>query len=271
MDSKLPNDLKIEILSRTSLKDLDSMRCTSKAYNALTYDSHLVQKHKQRNNIISGVLIQHVSDSDSPIKEFVPSHKSDSLDLGFLPKDATILSSSDQGIIVFSREKIFPYRYYVCKPTTKQNLQLPQLMNYGHIQTKLVAIVVIGSKRLQYKIARFFQYKNMSFNATTYYCDIFDSRPFIWTKHKVLNLSSRMLSSDPLITSGGSVYCLMSNSDIFKFDAYSEKWSKLSSPYPMYNTSRAYTSKKLLKYEGKLGLACKKTTGFWEIWIHTID
>ncbi|GKF38498.1 F-box associated domain containing protein [Tanacetum coccineum] len=100
MDSKLPSDLKIEILSRISLKDLNAMRCTSKAYNNLTYDSHLIQKHKQRNNIVSGVIIQHVPHSDSPIKEFVPSHESDSLDLGFLPKDATILSSSDQDFAI---------------------------------------------------------------------------------------------------------------------------------------------------------------------------
>nr|GEX87453.1 F-box associated interaction domain, leucine-rich repeat domain, L domain-like protein [Tanacetum cinerariifolium] len=85
-----------------------------------------------------------------------------------------------------------------------------------------------------------------------------------------MNLSSRMLSNDPLITSGGSVYCLMSNCNIFKFDAYSEKWSTVRSPYPVYNT-HAYTSKKLLKYEGKLGLACMKNNGFWDIWIHTID
>ncbi|GJY69223.1 F-box associated domain containing protein, partial [Tanacetum coccineum] len=68
----------------------------------------------------------------------------------------------------------------------------------------------------------------------------------------------------------GSVYSFMSNCDIFKFDAYSQKWKTLPSPDPVYDI-QAYTSKKLVKYEGRLGLACKQTDGFWEIWILRVD
>ncbi|GJX74384.1 F-box associated domain containing protein, partial [Tanacetum coccineum] len=163
MDTKLPYDLNIEIFSRTSLKSLDAVRCTSKAYNNLTYDSHLVEKHKERNNIVSGVFVQPDGHSKHPTKVFVPSHESDSLDLGFLPKDARILSSSNQGIILFDTPH--PYigykkvLYYICKPTTKQVFRLPEPYNS---KPKLVALIVVSSSPvLHYKIVRFYEHESL--------------------------------------------------------------------------------------------------------------
>ncbi|KAI7748098.1 hypothetical protein M8C21_026108 [Ambrosia artemisiifolia] len=149
MDSK---DITIEIVSRTSLRSFDAMRCTSKEINRLTYDSNIVDIHEQRNHIISGLITQRTPSSYSTryIKEFVPSCESKSLDLGFLSDDARIRASSDHGIIVLERPRIM---YYVCKPATKQLIQLPHPKSKYKVDK--LSIVVMDSKPLRYKIVRF--------------------------------------------------------------------------------------------------------------------
>ncbi|GKA23201.1 hypothetical protein Tco_0709163 [Tanacetum coccineum] len=166
MDSKQSYNSNKEILSPASFKTLNAKRWGN-AYNYRTYDSRLVKKHKQRNNIVSGVFIQHDDHSSQPTIEFVPLLESYSLDLGFLPKDARIISSSNQGILLLETphpniwyKKVL---YYVCKPATKQILRLPDPYNY---RPKLVAIIVMSSNPiLHYKIVRFYEHES--------FCDIF--------------------------------------------------------------------------------------------------
>ncbi|GJR76947.1 histone deacetylase 14 [Tanacetum coccineum] len=107
------------------------------------------------------------STRSQPTIEFVPLLESYSLDLGFLPKDARIISSSNQGILLLETphpniwyKKVL---YYVCKPATKQILRLPDPYNY---RPKLVAIIVMSSNPiLHYKIVRFYEHESL--------CDIF--------------------------------------------------------------------------------------------------
>ncbi|KAI3746116.1 hypothetical protein L6452_08538 [Arctium lappa] len=101
MDSKLPHDMTLEILSRTSLKTFNTIVSTNKEFNKLTYNPCFLHLYKQRNSIVSGFLVQHCDRGLSYSHEFAPSQQSTDLDLGFLPRDARILATSEQGIMVF--------------------------------------------------------------------------------------------------------------------------------------------------------------------------
>ncbi|XP_071687154.1 F-box protein At5g41720-like [Rutidosis leptorrhynchoides] len=154
MDSILfcSDDMKVEILSRTSLKTLYTLRCTSKEICSLTYSSYFWDLYKQRNDIVSGFLIQRWG----TIPKFAPARDSKTLDLSFLPHGCDILASSEQGIVVFQRLRYGTLRvsmdYYVCKPSTKQVLQLPNPKTIPLCNVKSVAIVLMGSNPLHYKI-----------------------------------------------------------------------------------------------------------------------
>ena len=156
MDSHLSLEMIIEILSRASLKTLDTMRCANKELDTLTYEPYVLDLYKKRNNIVSGFLVQSKQEKYN-INRFAPSPNSSSLDLGFLPRDARILATSEQGIIVFEsphpQKHSHNLRYHVCKPTTRQVSSLPNpKTNYLTIK---VAIVILGSQpSLHYKILR---------------------------------------------------------------------------------------------------------------------
>ncbi|CAI9270183.1 unnamed protein product [Lactuca saligna] len=274
MDSKLFYNLRIEILLRSSLNTLGTMRCTNKEYENLTYHPHLLNVYKQRNNIVCGFLVVR-GQNGCDFTEFAPSHGSKSLDLGFLPHNAEILASSEQGIIVF--EVPHPMvdglvRYHVCKPTTKQVLALPNPKT--KYLTKRVSMVVMGSKPLRYKIIRLSEPKfNPKYDRyyTTYYCEIFDSRAWTWRRQDLLVFPFHdFLPCQQPITVRGSIYMLTTNNDVLKFNAYSEKWTTFS--IPIEDLDYILIPRKLVKYQGKLGFA-SMTPGrlSWEIWVLTID
>ncbi|KAJ0798048.1 putative F-box associated interaction domain, F-box-like domain superfamily [Helianthus annuus] len=273
MDSKLSSEMIMEIMSRTSLKTLGVMRCASKELNALTYEPYLFDLYKKRNKIISGFLIQNMRRGCINIQQFAPSPDSNSLDLAFLPRNAQVLATSEQGIMVFKIQDPMncrKYLYHVCKPSTKQVLTLPTPKG-NHTDQKF-AIVVMGLKPLHYKIIRFSEQrplKRWRKFYTAYRCDIFDSMKWKWRSLKHVTLDYCVFLTNPQpVTNSGSIYMLLTNNNILKFDAYSEneKWEVFSSPIP-YDESR--TSVELVKYNGSLGLACKPpdAAGCWEIWV----
>lgn len=160
MDSHLSLEMIIEILSRASLKTLDTMRCANKELDTLTYDPYVLDLYKKRNNIVSGFLVRSMKDHRN-ICRFVSSPNSSNLDLGFLPRDARIVATSEQGIVVF--ESPYPQfchnvRYHVCKLTTRQVSSLPNPKT-SYLTSK-AAIVILGSQpSLRYKILRLSQHK----------------------------------------------------------------------------------------------------------------
>ncbi|KAI3501083.1 hypothetical protein L1887_28941 [Cichorium endivia] len=176
MDSKLSDDMKMEILSRTSLKALDTMRCTSQEFQYLTYESYFLNLYKQRNDIVSGFLL------------------------------VNLRSGCDD------------------KPYTK------------------------------------------------YRYEIFDSRAWAWRLLDPVILPSFVFLSNqqPIITRG-SIYMLLSNNEVLKFDAYSEKWTTISSPIQTLDCPFG-TIRKLVKYKGKLSFTCETQSRLsWEIWVLTSD
>lgn len=78
------------------------------------------------------------------------------------------------------------------------------------------------------------------------------------------------LTNQQAITTRGSIYMPLSNNDVLKFEAYSEKWTTFSLPiqtleYPFGTTSH------LIKFERKLGFAYRTTSHLWELWVLTND
>ncbi|XP_076955403.1 uncharacterized protein LOC143630218 [Bidens hawaiensis] len=71
------------------------------------------------------------------------------------------------------------------------------------------------------------------------------------------------------VTVSGSIYMLLSNNDVLKFDAYTEKWKVFSSPIPYDIYGYSNPSIVLVKYDGRLGLVCESTNAndCWEIWV----
>ncbi|KAI7755103.1 hypothetical protein M8C21_025973 [Ambrosia artemisiifolia] len=226
MDSHLSTEMIMEIVSRTSLKTLGVMRCTSKEFNTLAYESYLLDLCKKRKKIVSGFIIQNMKRGCMYIKDFAPSPKSDTLDLRFLPYNTQILATSEQGMVVFKNQS-------------------------DH-----------GEEFVSRRWRKLY---------TTYRCDIFDSMTWEWRslKHVMLAYCVSLTNPQP-ITKGGSIYMLLTNNHILKFNAHSETWKVFSSPIP-YDESR--TSTELVKYGGRLGLASKppNANGCWDIWVLTKD
>ncbi|KAI3511540.1 hypothetical protein L1887_18695 [Cichorium endivia] len=109
----------------------------------------------------------------------------------------------------------------------------------------------------------------------TYRCEIFDSRTWAWTQDRI-RLPSYFSPYDkhPIIITRGSIYMLLWNKEVFKFDAYSEKWTTFSSPTQtlIYDLHVPDAARKLVKYQGKLGFALHTPSlRSWEIWVLTVD
>ncbi|PWA90319.1 hypothetical protein CTI12_AA101910 [Artemisia annua] len=276
MDSHLSLEMIIEILSRASLKTLDTMRCANKELDTLTYDPYVLDLHKKRNNIVSGFLVRSMKDNRN-IYRFVSSPNSSNLDLGFLPRDARILATSEQGIIVFESPRLqnryLNIRYHVCKLTTRQVSSLPNPKT-SYLTSK-AAIVILGSQpSLHYKILRLSKHKKdtglrrRGQEYETYRCEVFDSVEGKWRLLELLMfpIGVDISSNNPVITTRGSIYMLLNNNDILKFNASSEQWTTFSPPIQTLNYG-LYTSRSLVKYGGKLGFTCQPPNGFWELWV----
>lgn len=153
--SKLPDDINMEILSRTSLKAFDAICSTTKQIRNLKYDPYFLHLYKRKTNIVSGFLVQTING----FHEFAPSKDSTALDLGFLSPDDRILAASEKGIIVFETPNPTHYGQKlirVCKPTTNQVFELPINPKAKNV-TENVAIMVMGSNPFRYKILRLSQ------------------------------------------------------------------------------------------------------------------
>nr|XP_043639615.1 uncharacterized protein LOC122610713 [Erigeron canadensis] len=241
-------------------------------------DTYPSDSYKKRTDFVSGFLVQDpTNNGEHYIHEFVPSPHSTTIDLKFLPHRARIVATNEQGLAVFEAPHSRFHRtvlYHVCKLTTKQVLALPNPKT-RMFQTAMVAVVTIGSNPLHYKILRL---SETSFTTSekpvrlpfTYNCEIFDSKEWEWKVLAPLALPYGVTpaNTEPITTSSGSIYMLLTNGDILKFDANSGKQTTLSPP-PDYQPDDDHT--RLVKCEGKLGLAFRTPNDSWEIWVHTND
>lgn len=90
-----------------------------------------------------------------------------------------------------------------------------------------------------------------------------------WSLQDLVHLPYSVFLTGSPITTSCSIYILLSNNEVLKFNLYLDKCTTVTSPNPSNNVIPR--KPKLLKYEGKLGFVCKSLHGFWEIWVLNID
>lgn len=108
-----------------------------------------------------------------------------------------------------------------------------------------------------------------------YRCEIFDSMEFKWRLLDPLMLPigrfhDVLLIKTHSITTKEFIYMLSTDDEVWKFDIYLEQWDSIPSPIPGL-MSEYYTSVQFLKYDEKLGLACKAPNRSWEIWAPNVN
>ncbi|CAH1444855.1 unnamed protein product [Lactuca virosa] len=151
----LETDMFIEILSRTSLKTFHIIRCTSKHLEKLTYNSHVLDLFKRKNNVLHGVIVQQKKAWGPIERKFISSCGSINFDIGCIPNSCTILATSWNGLILGECDcpDEYPEKFlFICKPTTLDCRTLPFPI-YKYIAVKF-AMVVMCSNPLQFKIIR---------------------------------------------------------------------------------------------------------------------
>ncbi|PWA49398.1 F-box domain-containing protein [Artemisia annua] len=93
-----------------------------------------------------------------------------------------------------------------------------------------------------------------------------------WVRPKPLKLPYGVfLANSQAITTRGYINMLLTNGDVLMFDAYKEKWSRVSSPVPALDEYQFSTPMQLVKCEGKLGIAWMPRNASWEICVLTDD
>ncbi|GKA32338.1 hypothetical protein Tco_0718705 [Tanacetum coccineum] len=210
MDSHLSLEMIFEILSRASLKTLDTMSCANKELDTLTHDQCVLDLYKKRNNIVYGFLLRSMKDHKN-IKRFAPSPNTSNLDLGFLHKDDRILATSEQGIIVF--ESPHPQNnvlYHVCEPAIMQVWSFLNLKT-SYMKSKVVIVILGSQPSLHYKIRRLSQHKKNVLTMrgqlyNTYRCEVFDSVEAEWRLLELLMIPFRVgMCYQPLKAPGVSI------------------------------------------------------------------
>ncbi|OVA01617.1 F-box domain [Macleaya cordata] len=238
----LPRELIYEILTRASLDHLlFQCRFVCKDWRRLTYDSNFRLIHSQRTPTVSGYLlwtrkgmkyhtnfISYVNQSSlSPIP---------SPTLDYLPTDGvkilSIPSSSSHGLLCYARmyqtsNHPIAFDFYICKPATREWRKIRN-PNTDLYKTMHIAVVVIQSNPLHYKVIRF----STGISNHNLHCEVFDSIKWKWemlddVRHPYyLDLSDRAV-----ILLHGAVHWLTSDGKIsvLNFEDGSPKWKIIAS------------------------------------------
>ncbi|CAH1447378.1 unnamed protein product [Lactuca virosa] len=227
----LDTDVFIEILSRTSLKTFHIIRRTSKHLEKLTYNSHVLDLFKGKNNVLHGVIVQQKKVWGSIERKFVSSCGSINFDIGCIPNSCTILATSLNGLILGECDcsDEYPEKFlFICKPTTLDCRTLPFSI-YKYIAVKF-AMVVMRSNPFHFKIIRLSYAESDDVTNDRDYenfrQELFQSTTWEWRDLGNIRLPYSVHPvSDETIISKGVVYILLSNYQILQFDAYSEEYA----------------------------------------------
>ncbi|KAI3453718.1 hypothetical protein Pfo_010381 [Paulownia fortunei] len=267
---ELSLDIIFEILTRTtSLKTLDACKCVCKGWKQLIYESSFMPLYCKKTNNLSGYFIQDVK-LHMHVSMFVSIDQSEGGGGGgciaSLPHDMRILASCNQGILCCLRRKDRGYRYYTSKPATRQWQALPNpKLRY---QTAAVAIMVLRSSPLRYKIVRLSELDFVE-DYCRMRCEIFDSEIWTWRETQGLNLphTEIIIGSHPAVSAGNSVHWLTDYDNVLAFHEAEESFDKFCLPEPAYK-NYAYKHKRLVEYQGRLGFSCLLAEdGIMELWL----
>ncbi|GMQ06004.1 hypothetical protein CsSME_00050769 [Camellia sinensis var. sinensis] len=268
--SNLNSDLIFEILTRTSLKGLDRCKSVCKGWKNLTYESTFTPLHCERTGTILGYFVQDLV-HNKYFSKFASMDRSkelgQNLSLDFLPHPMKVEASSNQGILCCVYHDYRNYRFYVCKPSTRQWQKLPNPKT--RYMTVQVAIVVIRSNPLHYKIVRLSNPKHMLKYYYNYHCEIFDSDLWAWRKLNDVLLPPRVIFiNQPTVVASGAIHWLTSNDQVFAFDINSETYSTFPLPEPIITEEDEfhYRDKQLTVYKGRLAFIYREPDGYLVLW-----
>ncbi|KAL9167850.1 hypothetical protein ABFS82_05G124500 [Erythranthe guttata] len=261
---KLPTDVVFDIISRTtSLKTLDTCKSVCKEWKQLIYESSFMPLYCQNTKNLYGYFVQDVRKCNY-VSMFVcldnnNNSNNNKLPVLRLPENTRILASCNQGILCCLKKRdSSDYQYCVCKPATQQwqDLPKPRLDDYTTVS---IAIMVLGSTPLRYKIVRLSRdgiIKEPKY--CTYYCEIFDSETRAWTKIQDVNLPYPELIRDSAqpVSINNSIHWLTNDNNILKFSLVQESFHIITLPEHLHNTDNNRLPNKLVEYEGRLGLVC---------------
>ncbi|WCJ28894.1 F-box associated ubiquitination effector family protein [Euphorbia peplus] len=260
---QLSSDTIFEILSRASLRTLTTCRLVSKECNRLTYEPSFLNLHSHRTETLSGFFFQTMK-LHKTFAHFVSAEHPgrNSMFLDFLPSLVMVKASSLQGILVCIDTSTQNHRYYVCKPLTREWQQI--LNPKTRYVTESIAIKVVKSNPLEYKIVRFSRQKKR-FVEENYRlrCEIFDSMVGYWRQIEEVKLpyADQLYSWNPPILASGNFHWMTLENKVFVLDNDVEKYRILSLPYFDH-----YDQVQLTYYKGKLAVICKEGN-FFDLWV----
>ncbi|KAF2301001.1 hypothetical protein GH714_019161 [Hevea brasiliensis] len=267
----LPEEMIFEVLMRVTYETLKQCRLTCKRWNHLTYGSTFIHLHCQRTGMVNGYFIQ-AFEKYRKNSVFICQDSSllvhESPSLGFLPERVKIEAISNEGLVycVSSGYNGVKPRYYVCKPTTKEWVKMPNPKT--KFLTYKTAMILLQSKPLHYKIVRFSepQYRQ-SRRYFIILCEIFDSASGDWKWAKDIKLAMPDFLNDGVaVYAKGAIHWLTNCGKILAFDVRSEKWKLISLPKQLVDDNYESCSKKLVQHEGKLAILYEKGVKL-EIWV----
>ncbi|KAI3453992.1 hypothetical protein Pfo_010655 [Paulownia fortunei] len=266
------SDVVFEIITRTtSLKTLDACKSVCKGWKQLIYDSSFMPTYCQRTKNLSGYFVQDIRHCEY-LSMFVSVDQPEEggSSIGRLPRGMRILASCSQGILCCEGTRDVKYRYYACKPATQQWQPLPN-PKLRYI-TVAVAIMVLRSSPLRYKIVRLSKQGIAEYDCYTYRCEMFDSEVWRWRKTQEVNLpySELITRTSQSVSAGDSVYWLTNHDNILEFHEANESFHKFRLPEPVHKNT-AYNSKQLLEYQGRLGFTCLTEERKMALWLTERD
>ncbi|CDP07857.1 unnamed protein product [Coffea canephora] len=270
--SNLYSDLIFEILARASLNTLDTCKLVSKDWNRLVYESNFMPSYCKNTSNVYGYFIQNLVANRHQFR-FVsfnsqPPEGHDQTCIRISTPtpddDMNIQASSKQGILCCVRRKGKQYRYYVYKPSTQQWQDLPNPKL--RLTTLKVALVVLRSNPLWYKIIRISRPRVSRPDFYNYHCEIFDSERWSWRRAEdILLPHGEMFDNNQSVYASGLIYWLTTEDNVLAFNHEQETYHTFPLPELVCKNCE-YSCKQLVEYEGKLGFICKTPEGHIHLW-----
>ncbi|XP_050376490.1 LOW QUALITY PROTEIN: F-box protein At5g41720-like [Argentina anserina] len=235
-------------------------RLVSKQWNHLTYDSWFINQLSQRTKTSHGVFIQ-TSIRTKQVSTFVQTvynniSDSNQLSLSFLPEPVKI-EAAHQGILLCVTTRKRVPQYYICKPTTKEWEQIRNPKT--RYRTVKIALTVLRSNPLRYKIVRFSEPKSQVYKyKQNLRCETYDSMARAWKQLDNVALpSDAFLCCKPAVSACGAVQWLLSNHrsvGVFAFDVDKESWEIFAPPCSAVENRN---KNQVVEYQGRLAWICE--------------
>ncbi|KAL5545670.1 hypothetical protein UlMin_005357 [Ulmus minor] len=270
----LPSEIIMyNILTRSSLETIGRSRVVCKNWNETTHEEHFFQQFYHNTKMVSGIFFQQMNYNkhSSTFVSTTEANPISQLSLNFLPKPLKIKAATKKGLLVCLNDRYRIPRYLVCKPTTREWRFIPNPKT--RYQTRAMAITVLGSIPLWYKILRLSYprllcviHKSGIFSCLQ--AEIFDSRTWRWKQlSELIKFPSDEYLHTTQVTVRGSFYCLTTNNNIFVFDLEKESWEIFSLPSPLCELDYTRSIIQLVEYEGGLGLIFLVNKEWMELWM----